>query len=501
MEGDTRLIEQMEENRKPKERRYLSLQTKFLLVLLLGLVLGMGLGSLTMVVGDALIDHVYLSEEAMEERCRDLLDEFEAFVQERNVKAAQARDITVWAKQQNRIYLMVYEVTLLEDGVEMRAIVDSGWWDEENYYPAEGETEDEGYYADTITTYDEDAEEALAEVTEEIYGYGYCQRMMEFADGTYLVQVTEYSEEPLYEFVTILSYAVILAVFLLVVLLYHQRTISYIIKLSQEVEAIAHGKLDGAITVKNRDETGILAEHVDTMRTSIIQEMRAEQEAWNANSDLITRMSHDIRTPLTILLGFLELMDEGDYSEDESYQSYLGICKKNAYQLKELADKLFQYFLVFGHGSHEMKLEASDANVLLGQLIGEHEMLLAEHGWEIDCQYIEGQYFIQADAVFLKRLFDNLFSNIEKYADPACPVVIRQEAEEDCIRITLTNQVRQDPNPVESTNIGLKTCERIVQEMGGTFSAERKGVLFSAELTLPLLAQEPETLKGENEKE
>ncbi|MCC8128968.1 MAG: HAMP domain-containing histidine kinase [Clostridiales bacterium] len=448
------MTEQTKAKGKPKKRRYLSLQTKFLLVLLLGLALGMGLGSLTMVVGDALIEHVYLSEEAMEERCRDILDEFDSFVQERELKAAQARDITVWAKQQNRIYLMVYEVTLLEDGVEMRAVVDSGWWDEENYYSTEGETTDESSYADTITTYDEDAENALAEATEESYGYGYGQRMVEFADGTYLVQVTEYSEEPLYEFVTILSYAVILAVFLLVVLLYHQRTISYIIKLSQEVEAIAHGKLDGAITVKNRDETGILAEHVDTMRTSIIQEMRAEQEAWNANSDLITRMSHDIRTPLTVLLGFLELLDEGGYSENENYRNYLAICKKNAYQLKELADKLFQYFLVFGHGSHEMKLEATDAGVLLGQLIREHEMLLAEHGWEIECQYIEGQHFIRADAVFLKRLFDNLFSNIEKYADPTRPVVIQQQAEKSCIRITLTNLVRPEPNPVGSTNIG-----------------------------------------------
>ncbi|MCD7802586.1 MAG: HAMP domain-containing histidine kinase [Clostridiales bacterium] len=491
------MIEKAKSGKKPKERRYLSLQTKFLLVVLLGLALGMGLGSLTMVVGDALIDHVYLSEKAMEERCREILDEFEAFVQERDLKAAQARDITVWAKQQNRIYLMVYEVTLLEDGVEMRAVVDSGWWDEESYSSGE----EDGVYADTITTYDEDVEQALAEVTEEIYGYGYGQRMVEFADGTYLVQVTEYSEEPLYEFVTVLSYAVIIATFLLVVLFYHQRTIGDIIKLSQEVEVIAHGKLDGAITVKNRDETGILAEHVDTMRTSIIQEMRAEQEAWNANSDLITRMSHDIRTPLTVLLGFLELLDEGDYSEDENYRSYLGICKKNAYQLKELADKLFQYFLVFGHGSHEMKLEATDAGVLLGQLIGEHEMLLAEHGWEIDCQYIEGQHFIRADAAFLKRLFDNLFSNIEKYADPAFPVAIRQEVKEGQIRITLTNQVRPDPNPVESTNIGLKTCERIVQEMGGSSSAERKGEQFVVELTLPLFEQAPDAGEAEKKKE
>ena len=311
-------------------------------------------------------------------------------------------------------------------------------------------------------------------------------RKIRFSDGVYYVTVLEYSELSLYNTVTISSYAMAIAGFMALMLLYHQHIIKHIIRLSGEVESIAHGNLNGAITMRRRDEMGILAEDVDVMRTSIMQQMRAEQEAWNANSELITRMSHDIRTPLTVLLGFLELLDEGHYSEDEGYQSYLNICKENAYQLKELADKLFQYFLVFGHKMYEMNPEVVDARMMLSQLVGEHVMLLQERDWEIRDRPLTESVPIKVDAVYLKRLFDNLFSNIEKYADPDRPVEISQRVESGQIHIILKNDIRPDPNPVESTNIGLKTCERIVELMGGTFRTAKEKTAFLAELWLPI---------------
>lgn len=326
---------------------------------------------------------------------------------------------------------------------------------------------------------------------EESFGYGMGSAPVEFADGTYLVSIYDFSEEPLYEIVTIATYAVSIAIFVFVMLWYHQSTIQQIIKLSREVEKIAGGNLEGHITVRNRDEIGVLAQHVDSMRYSIMREMRAEQEAWNANSDLITRMSHDIRTPLTVLLGFLELLDEGEFSQEETYRSYLGICKKNAFQLKELADKLFQYFLVFGHRDCDLNLELTDARVLLDQLIGEHEVLLQEQGWQVENRRLESQVLVEVDPVYVKRLFDNLFSNIEKYADPGRPVSIEQKLEGDCIRVSLHNFVPHNPNPVESTNIGLKTCERIVQQLGGVFQYRKEETEFSAVLTIPV-CREPQ---------
>lgn len=469
-------------------------------MLLAALTAGLGLGGVTKLAGEEVISTIYMSDAATESRCREVLDSFADYVETEGLSVRQARDITMWAKHQNHVYL------LISDGEKV--LVDSGWWDEKEYYSAfeekdsfeesapvqedgaSGENDVLPAAALEPAMKEEEEDQTESESMVESFTFGTGTAPVEFSDGTYLVSVYDFSDEPLYDAVTVGSYAVTIAVFMLAMLTYHQRVIKQIIRLSREVEEIARGSLEGEITVRNRDEIGVLAEHVDVMRTSIMKEMRAEQEAWNANSDLITRMSHDIRTPLTVLLGFLELLDEGGYSDDETYQSYLGICKKNAFQLKELADKLFQYFLVFGHNACEMELEVADAQMLLGQLIGEHVVLLQEQGWSVEEQKLEQPVLIEADMVYLKRLFDNLFSNIEKYADQGCPVIVRQKKEQSQIRVALENQIRPDPNPVESTNIGLKTCERIVEQMGGAFRWEKLDDRFCAELTLPLYVED-----------
>ena len=466
--------------RKPR-----SLRLKFVLMLVIALSAAVLLGWLTEVLGEAAIDNIYMSDEAQEKRAEALLDDFEEYVRSVNLSVRQGKEISRWAKHQNRVNLEI------SDGYEI--VVDSGWWDDNDYYSvfefeneAEVYTDEDGNLGITdiepLTPDPDLVEDGMEPIIEEEA----FTRKIRFSDGVYYVTVYEISEMPLYSTVTIASYAVAIAVFMALMLLYHQRIIKQIIKLSREVESIAHGNLDGQVTVKRRDEIGVLAEHVDTMRTSIIKQMRAEQEAWNANSDLITRMSHDIRTPLTVLLGFLELLDEGGYSRDENYRSYLNICKENTYQLKDLADKLFQYFLVFGHKMYELELEVVDARMLLAQLIGEHEMLLQEQGWQIENQPLERSALLKVDAAYMKRLFNNLFSNIEKYADREQPVEIRQSMDGEQIHIILKNRIRPNPNPVESTNIGLKTCERIVQLMGGTFRTVSEHGVFLAQLRLPV---------------
>lgn len=502
-----------------KQGKFHSLQVKFIIVLLLALTLGLGVGTVVQLIGDFCIDNIYLSESVASQRSRQWMESFSDFVEEHQLSMHKdALEIIRWAKNQNYIYLIVEE--------EGSIVIESGWWDDSSYYSAfpekgevdadretsrtteEGTSESDGSDESTesvpaipIVPYgsasdfseaDADTSDAGTERTEEqeTAGDSFVFRIgsapVQFSDGTYQVYIYDFSEQPLYELVTVASYAVALAIFIFAMIFYHQATIQQIIKLSREVENIASGNLDGPITVRSRNEIGVLAQHVDSMRASIMHEMRAEQEAWNANSDLITRMSHDIRTPLTVLLGFLELLDEGKFSQEATYSSYLGICKKNAYQLKELADKLFQYFLVFGHRDCDLNLEVTDAKVLLEQLIGEHQVLLQEQGWKIQIRRLECHHLIEVDPLYLKRLFDNLFSNIEKYADPSRCVSISQSLTLDCLHVSVHNYILPNPNPVESTNIGLKTCERIVQQLGGEFQYQKTEGEFLVQFSIPL---------------
>ena len=117
--------------------------------------------------------------------------------------------------------------------------------------------------------------------------------------------------------------------------------------LSRQVRQVSRGDLGMQIQAQTSDEIGQLALDVDAMRLSIIDKLQREEEAWKANSQLITAISHDVRTPLTALMGYLEILADETLSSEER-NAYLDICKNNALRLKGLTDELFGFFLVFG---------------------------------------------------------------------------------------------------------------------------------------------------------
>lgn len=208
--------------------------------------------------------------------------------------------------------------------------------------------------------------------------------------------------------------------------------------LSKEVSLIEQGDLEQSITYRGNDEISLLAINADNMRNSIITRYKSEKEAWEANSELITSMSHDIRTPLTSLIGYLEILDSKDYHSEEQLDKYIKSCKDKSIQLKDLSDKLFQYFLVFGKEKIIMKMETFDARILLEQIISEHVFDLTSLGFDVKTVFLEQSCIITADIQFLKRILDNLFSNVRKYASPTAPVSVVGSVENDRLIISTT---------------------------------------------------------------
>ena len=107
------------------------------------------------------------------------------------------------------------------------------------------------------------------------------------------------------------------------------------------------------------------------MRETIVERTRNEQTALQANSDLITAMSHDIRNPLTSLIGYLDLLEMQQAQLPEDLRRYVLASRDKAYQLKDLTGEMFRYFLVFSRGDQETHPEPYDAQILCAQLLGE----------------------------------------------------------------------------------------------------------------------------------
>lgn len=308
---------------------------------------------------------------------------------------------------------------------------------------------------------------------------------LRFSDGIFFVSIEDRSEERelgIYRVVAIvlssLSYAT-------VQLAFTGRLTRRILRLSHETAAIGDGELGSPITVDNADEIALLASDIDDMRHSLIERIGNERRAWEANAELITAISHDIRTPMTSLIGYLGFLQNRAMSDEERRQFTRSAYSK-AMELKSLTDELFRYFLVFGRAEPEMDIDGYSAAMLLGQLLGEAAFDLSDSGFHVESTASDDEGLIRVDPLYLKRVLDNLVSNIKKYADPAQSVQIESGRRGEVWRVRFANAVGARSNLTESSKIGTRTCEKILSHLGGSFQIENDGQCFTAVFTLPV---------------
>ena len=187
-------------------------------------------------------------------------------------------------------------------------------------------------------------------------------------------------------------------------------------------------------------------------------------------------------------MGYLEIISDEALSPEER-KAYLQICKNNAQRLKSLTDELFGFFLVFGKPTPDQQAEDFDAATLLDQVIVEHVMDLTQRGFRVETDMGEISGTLRVDLGHFRRIFDNLFSNVRKYADPDLPVSISLRNEREELLVTISNHINQNQSRVESNRIGLQTCHKLVAAMGGEFSQHRTKETFMVEVVLPLHGQ------------
>lgn len=309
---------------------------------------------------------------------------------------------------------------------------------------------------------------------------------MRFADGVYRIAIEDSSnvrEDNINRLIAVLLGAI---AFVLIMLWYIRRLSSRIIRLSREADVIGAGDLEAPITVRGEDELAQLAGEIDGMRHAVIERMSGERRAWEANSELITAISHDIRTPMTALIGYLGLLNECGAADEEKRRQFSLSAYDKAMELKDLTDELFKYFLVFGRAELELNEELFDARLLLEQLLGEAEFDLRDAGLEVQRIEFEGEASVRTDPLYLKRVVDNLVSNAKKYADRGAPLLMLSELQAETLTVCFSNTVARTAPRVESTRIGLRTCEKIMSSLGGSFTVANDGEHFAASFTLPV---------------
>ena len=397
------------------------------------------------------IYNVVYSDEKYEQDITDMLQSLQDYVQEEQVTEDNIKQLVNWVRKQKNVY-----VTFYRDIDELLGPFMANSGDE----PYEVDTEYESMYY-TINLY----------------------------DGTPIkVQLEVYLDMNYMYWADVAMYVTGGIVFLLLLLLMIHHKIRYINRLESELKILGGGNLEYPITIKGNDEITSLAEGITALKNGFLEEQQMKAEAEKANMELVTAMSHDLRTPLTSLIGYLELLNMHRYENEEQLQKYLEYCIKKAFQIKKVSDRLFEYFLVYGKEEKELQLQTIPCEEMAEDLCNGHFFDWQDRGGTIDCQIGELPGAVQVDSEYMQRVMDNLLSNLKKYGDPAYPLQIQIDEHQDMLHILLKNHVLEQKNQIESTQIGLKTCRRIIENHGGTFAwrTDTQKNTFTIEMELPL---------------
>jgi signal transduction histidine kinase len=197
-------------------------------------------------------------------------------------------------------------------------------------------------------------------------------------------------------------------------------------------------------------------------------------------------MSHDIRTPLTVLMGYVDIM-KSDLPPEEM-KEYILASEKTVQRLKQLSDDMFRYFRAFGKGAEGITMEEYDAATLFEQLLAEHVLLLSESGYNVSYkidELLEGKSIVRTDAPHMMRIVDNIFSNLYKYADIDSEVLITGRREDDLAIFEFKNTVSRSKG-AESSKVGLKTCKRLASYILNSFEWGEENGVFTLTMSLKL---------------
>ena len=269
-------------------------------------------------------------------------------------------------------------------------------------------------------------------------------------------------------------------------------------QLKNGTEKIAGGEPGYQISTKRMNgifkEQGEQINHIsDGMTHAIEERMKSER----FKTELITNVSHDIKTPLTSIINYVDLLEKEEL-HNETAQEYLEVLERQSSRLKKLIEDLIEASKA-STGNLPVHLERLEAGIFMTQTVGEFEEKTKAAGLDLVIEKPETPVYIMADSRHFWRVIDNLMNNICKYAQSGTRVYINLEVKEAQVSIIFRNTskyplnissdelmerfVRGDASRnTEGSGLGLSIANSLMDLMGGTFRLYVDGDLFKVVL-------------------
>lgn len=249
-------------------------------------------------------------------------------------------------------------------------------------------------------------------------------------------------------------------------------------------------------------ELAATAKKIKQIKQTLREREMAARQAEQRKNDLVIYLAHDIRTPLTSVIGYLSLLDEASDMPPEQQAKYTHIALEKAYRLEKLVNEFFE-ITRYNFQQIEPQKEIIDLYYMLVQLKDEFYPILSAKGNTAILRADES-LTVRGDPESLARVFNNILKNAAAYSDPNTPIIISANEETDCVNITVQNRgptipahkltsifekfCRLDEARTSSTGgagLGLAIAKGIVEAHCGTITAQSKDGVTTFSVTLP----------------
>ncbi|MGL5647505.1 MAG: sensor histidine kinase [Clostridium sp.] len=213
----------------------------------------------------------------------------------------------------------------------------------------------------------------------------------------------------------VLGFAIGMLTFIGIFIYIINKKVRYLDKISDEIKIIASGELSHRVEIRGCDEVSNIAENINLMASEIEEKIKLERKAEKTKAELITNVSHDLRTPLTSVMGYLGLLKDKRYRDEKEMEEYLNIAFKKSESLKGLIEDLFEYTKL---NNTEMKLDKVVVNLssMVSQIVDEMTPMFEENDLILVKNIVDDKILSKVDPEKMVRVFENILSNACKYS-------------------------------------------------------------------------------------
>ena len=269
--------------------------------------------------------------------------------------------------------------------------------------------------------------------------------------------------------------------------LFTRNLVKYLSTLTDGLMLIANGDLSYRLPLSRKDELGNIAHNINNMAQQLQKQMARERQIEKSKMELISGISHDLRTPLTSIIGYLDLLKTNTFEDEKERERYINNAFNKTQQLKKLLEDLFEYTRLT-NGDNLMTLQEVDFNSLLEQLIIEFEPVAKEQEISVKRSLSSAPCAISIDIEKMVRATDNLLMNALKFSVKPGEIEVKLSDQEDHVTLVIENLgtpiskeqeeqlferfykielSRNDKNMPSGSGLGLSITKNIVELHGG----------------------------------